>query len=151
MRRVAFIGHRLVLKDIKQKLKTAIENEIKNGNINFMVGVYGDFDKLTLEVLRELKKIYDIKIEVVVTSLSKIHSQNKNNFEENYTPYKDANIVMFETELEYFKNKITSSNKKMIDCSNVLICYVDINSYKSGAKKIFYYAKRKNLKIINLY
>ena len=39
----------------------------------------------------------------------------------------------------------------MIDECSTLICYVRPNSYRSGAKTIMNYAKRKGLKIINLY
>ena len=39
----------------------------------------------------------------------------------------------------------------MIDACDTLICYVDENAYRSGAKTSMRYAKRKGLKIINLY
>ena len=39
----------------------------------------------------------------------------------------------------------------MIDGCDTLICYVDPKRYRSGAKTAMNYAKRKGLKIINLY
>ncbi|MGN1061299.1 MAG: hypothetical protein ACI4QN_06160 [Candidatus Coproplasma sp.] len=39
----------------------------------------------------------------------------------------------------------------MIETCDTLICYVDEKAYKSGAKAALNYAKRKGLKIINLY
>ena len=39
----------------------------------------------------------------------------------------------------------------MIDTCDALICYVDEKAYRSGAKTAMRYAKRKGLRIINLY
>ena len=58
---------------------------------------------------------------------------------------------MFEIEETYFKRQITESNRKMIDICDTLICYVNKKHNHSGAKLAMNYAKRKGLKIINLY
>ena len=58
---------------------------------------------------------------------------------------------MFEIEDLHYKQRITTSNKKMIDSCDTLICYVDPNAWKSGAKTTMNYAQKKGLKIINLY
>ena len=39
----------------------------------------------------------------------------------------------------------------MIDGCDTLICYVDFKRYRSGAKTAMNYAKRKGLKIVNLF
>ena len=39
----------------------------------------------------------------------------------------------------------------MIDGCDTLICYVDPKRYRSGAKNAMNYAKRKGLKIVNLF
>lgn len=39
----------------------------------------------------------------------------------------------------------------MIDTCDTLICYVDSNSYRSGAKTAMRYAEKQGLNIINLY
>lgn len=49
------------------------------------------------------------------------------------------------------KQRITASNKQMIDSCDSLICYVEPNAWKSGAKTTMNYAQKKGLKIINLY
>lgn len=146
--KVTFIGHRILLQDgIEQKLKTAIENEIKSGCKNFIVGSHGEFDKTVLDVLLTLKNTYpEIQIEVVVT---------------NYNPKIQDEIIikekpkyetaMFEIEYLHPKQRITASNKQMIDSCDTLICYVQPNAWKSGAKTALNYAKKKGLKIINLY
>ena len=146
--KVTFIGHRILLQsNIQQLLKSAIENEIQSGCKNFIVGSHGEFDKTVLEVLLSLKNTYsEIQIEVVIT---------------NYNPkIKDEIIikenpkyetVMFEIEDLHPKQRITASNKQMINSCDTLICYVQPNAWKSGAKTALNYAQKKGLKIINLY
>lgn len=58
---------------------------------------------------------------------------------------------MYEIEEEHFKRQIIISNRKMINDCDVLICYVNKKRNPSGAKLAMNYAKRKGLKIINLY
>ena len=69
-----------------------------------------------------------------------------------YTSHSDVEIIMFDIEETHFKQKITKSNKQMIDSCDTLICYVDENyKYSSGAKTTFMYAKKKGLRTINLF
>ena len=59
MGKVCFIGHRQILDmSIREKLKKAVENEIKNGADFFTMGTHGDFDRMVLGVCRELRKTY---------------------------------------------------------------------------------------------
>ncbi len=58
---------------------------------------------------------------------------------------------MYEIENIHFKQKILVSNMKMIDECDTLICYVNNDNSKSGAKTIMKYAIRKGIKVINLY
>lgn len=39
----------------------------------------------------------------------------------------------------------------MIDSSDLIICYVDMNISKSGAKNAIFYAMKNNKEIINLF
>lgn len=54
-------------------------------------------------------------------------------------------------EQEHYKKRITTSNKKMIDESDILICYVDNQKSYGGAKTAFDYAQKIKLKTINLF
>ena len=146
--KVTFIGHRILLQsNIQQLLKSAIENEIQSGCKNFIVGSHGEFDKTVLDILLTLKNTYpEIKIEVVITNYNpKI--QDEIIIKEN----PKYETVMFEIEDLHPKQRITASNKQMIDSCDSLICYVQPNAWKSGAKTTMNYAKKKGLKIINLY
>ena len=156
MKKVCFVGHRQIFdRSIRERLKIAIENEIKNGCKFFTMGTHGEFDELALSVCRELRKSYkDIKIEVVITSLKKIEKQllYDDEFGKEYEiPYSDVSTIMYEIEETHFKKQITESNHQMIDDCDTLICYVNKKHNPSGAKHAMNYAKRKGLKIINLY
>lgn len=140
---------------IREKLKITIEKEIKNGCKYFTMGTYGEFDVLSLNICRELRKTYkDIKIEVVITSLKMIEKQllYDDEFGKEYEiPYSDVSTIMYEIEEIHFKRKIIESNYKMIDNCDTLICYVNNKHNPSGAKHAMNYAKKNCLKIINLY
>jgi len=147
--KTAFIGHRQVLaKNIYEKLVETIEAQIQNGCKSFTMGTHGEFDRLALSVCKNLRRQYkDIEIEVVVTSLHTIEKQD----ELDIPPYSDVKTVMYEIEDTYFKRQITLSNRMMIDTCDTLICFVDKNAYRSGAKTAMRYAEKRGLKIINLY
>ena len=147
--RTAFIGHRKVFaKDIEPRLIAAIQTEIENGCTAFTMGTHGEFDYLALSACRKLRQTHkELEIEVVITSLNAI----KKDSEFAAAPYDDVKTVMFDIESAHFKQRITLSNRQMIDSCDVLICYVDESTYRSGAKTAMLYAQRKELKIINLY
>lgn len=147
--KTTFIGHRQVYaKNIYTTLIKTIEEQIQNGCRCFSMGMHGEFDRLALSACRFLRHQYkNIEIEVVITGLHIIEKQD----ESNYTSYDDVNTVMYEIEDAHFKNRITLSNRMMIDNCDTLICYVDTNAYKSGAKNAMLYARKRGLNIINLY
>lgn len=153
--KVCFIGHRNINDNIKERLRIAIEYEIKNNIKHFLIGSHGDFDNLALSVCKELKTIYpDILIEVIVTSLHKANKQliHDDIFGKQYfTPYNDVQLIMYEIEEIYFKKRITISNQKMINECDILICYINNKKKYSGAKIAMNYAKKKGLKIVNLH
>ena len=146
--KTAFIGHRKIFaKDIYERLVTAIQTEIENGCKEFTMGTHGEFDQLALSVCRSLRQTHtDLEIEVVITSLNTIKKDGKL-----AAPFADVKTVMFDIEETHYKRKITLSNRQMIDGCDTLICYVDERLYRSGAKTAMRYAKKKGLKIINLY
>lgn len=153
--RVCFIGHRDIFEDIREKLKEAVENEIKNGADFFTMGTHGDFDRMALGVCRELRKTYKhITIEVVITSFKTIEpiiDHDEIFGDEKYYPYADVQTTMYNIEEEHYKRQIIASNKQMVDSCDTLICYVDKKKWRSGAKLALNYAKHKCLNIINLY
>ena len=163
IRRVCFIGHRSIgLGPIRERLKSAIVEQINNGCKFFTMGTHGEFDEMALSVCRELRSIHkDIEIEVVLTSYHKIKNKllqaikNEDGeieiIHENYNFYDDVKTIMYDTHDEHFKIQITMSNRQMIDTCDCIICYVNKDKAKSGAKTALNYATKQGLKIVNLY
>lgn len=155
-KKACFIGHRNIWNEnLKIKLAQVVEQEILTGTKHFTMGTHGDFDKVALNVCKDLRNRYkDIVIEVVIIDLQQLKTIVKSDpilGIEKYIPYDDVETVIYDTEQCHYKAKIISSNKQMVDNCTTLICYVNENKFKSGAKLILKYAKRKGLKIINLF
>ncbi len=155
-KKTCFIGHRNIIADenITKRLYEAIKKEIANGCTKFTMGTHGNFDKLALSVCKMLRQEFkNIEIEVVITSLNSIKKKTVTDIFGTtiLTPFDDVKTVMYDIEEEHFKNRITASNKQMIDTCQTMICYVDTKNTASGAKKAQNYAMRKGLKVINLF
>ena len=149
-KKICFIGHRQIFdSSVESRLIKEVQNQIDLGNTCFMVGTHGYFDKLALSVCRRLRDKYkQITITVVLTSLAKI---NYKICGELMNVYDDVDTVMYNIEEEFFKRRITASNKYMINDCDILICYVNPDYVNSGAKLISNYAKKQGLEVINLY
>jgi len=150
--KTCFIGHRNIVENEKiiNKLTTIIENQILNSCTNFLIGSHGRFDSLSLYVCKKLKAKYPyINIEVIFTNLNFL-KKDRDGFAISEL-YRDIKTLIYEIEGTHYKNRITLSNKKMIDECETLICYVDEKIKKSGAKKAMLYAQKKGLKIINIF
>ena len=145
----AFIWHRKVFaKGITERTIAAIQAEIENYCTAFAMGMHGEFNSLALTACRNLRRTHnELEIELVITSLNAI----KRDSELTAAPYSDVKTVMFDIEDAHFKQRITLCNRRMIDNCDALICYVDERVYRSGAKTTMRYAKKKGLKIVNLY
>ncbi|MGN1060288.1 MAG: hypothetical protein ACI4QN_01000 [Candidatus Coproplasma sp.] len=150
MSRTGFIGHRKIFaKTLEKRLTDTMTAQIRNSCRFFTMGTHGEFDNLALNICRRLRESYpDLVIEVVITNLNAINCTVGNDYQ---SPYADVKTVMYDIEDTHFKRQITLSNRRMIDTCDTLICYVDEKAYSSGAKTALNYAKKKGLKIINLY
>lgn len=148
---VSLFGHRDLLGvNIEQRLETALEDLINLGANNFIIGTHGQFDILSLKICKKLKTKYvDIKINIALTSLNKLNDEESKIY--NNQIYKDVELFSYDIESIYFKNIITYTNKKIVENSDVILCYVNNNKINSGAKKSIDYAKKLNKKIINIY
>ncbi len=58
MKYCTFFGHRDATDSLHETIKDAIREQIRNGITFFYVGTHGNFDRMVLICLRELKKEY---------------------------------------------------------------------------------------------
>lgn len=144
-KRVAFIGHRSAPKGkIEGRLLNAVDNAVKEGYSVFTMGVRGSFDEAAYEACSVKKRDgANLKIELVVTAASDDGKRKR--------AYSDAERVIYEVEEKHYKRRIVESNKIMVECSDMLVCYVDDSREKSCSKAIMNYAIKKGLKIVNLF
>ena len=149
---VAIFGHSFIfnIEKVKERLKKAIINLISLGYDTFLVGYHGDFDKLALGTLRDLKKKYNIKITLIVTSKNFFVKKNKNDYVMAHN-YNDVEICTYPIEDYYFKQQIIINNRFMVNDCDLVLAYVDESKYRSGARKTVKYAKKINKKIFNIY
>ena len=155
MKTVSFFGHGEIFykEKVKDRLEKTIEELKGQGYNDFLIGCHGDFDGLALSSCLKYRKEVDkdVKIHIVLTSLSFINKDKEGNSFVDFYMEKDCELVFYEIERVYYKNRITFSNKKMVDNSDLIICYVDMSKYKSGAKSAIKYALKQNKEIINLF
>lgn len=145
-----FAGHGKISygKDVQNQLFDKCRELITDFGVNeFWTGNYGNFDKVSAGVIRDLKKQYaDIELNLVIPYLTEEINQFREEYYENYD-----NIVMADIpEGTPKKYRILKCNKYLIDNSKYLIAYVGCSC--GGAAKTLEYAQKKNhIKIFNLY
>lgn len=135
---VTFCGNRFVYSDIKEALNDTVEKLIKEGADEFLLGGYGEFDKLAAITVKNMKKKYaHIRSVIVIPYLNKYY--NNDLYEVSLYP---------ELENVHPKGAIIKRNQYMVDASDVVVAYV---KYKNGgAAKTLKYAEKKNKRIIDI-
>ncbi len=152
---IAFFGHRQIFNEqvIKERIEKVLKEYACQKDIKVLIGCHGEFDRLALLTSINYKKKTNenIKISVVLTNLSYLNKDELGFSKvDNYNNL-GCETIFYDIEEIHFKKRITVSNKKMVDESDLIICYVDMNNYKSGAKTTILYAIKQNKKIINLF
>ncbi len=139
---VCFVGHRddWRISDIKDRLKTTIEQLIVDGYTVFFDGDMGAFDNLCRETILKLKKQYPFIKIILVTAY--YHEKRE-------IPACYSETVFVNTELYHYKQKIIKRNEWIVDNSDIIVSYVT-EKYKSGAYRTLKYAQKQNKPIICL-
>ena len=128
METIAFFGHRTVLN--KEKIKVKITNILKELNcknpIRCLVGCHGEFDDIALQACLEYKNTINsnLIISVVLTSLTFLNKQEYGYSRADYYNDRGCETVFYDLEEVYYKKRITYTNKKMVNDSDLIICYV---------------------------
>lgn len=155
MKSIAFFGHRQIYSEdqLKEKITSLLIEIVPQGFSNILIGSHGEFDRLALSTCLNYKKNVNnnIAINVVLTSLSVLNKDEYGFSKVDFYDKSNCETMFYDIEEIYYKNRITYSNKKMVDNCDLVICYVDMKSYKSGAKTAVNYALKQNKKVINLF
>lgn len=143
MKTVTFCGHREIDlasgEIIRESLYNTIEEMIKKGAKEFLLGGYGAFDTLSADILTKLKESYPhIRRTLVVPYIDR-ECDSKLYDESVYPPIEKAPK----------KLAIIKRNEWMIDNSDIVIAYIKYSW--GGAVRTYNYATRKQKQIINLY
>ena len=155
MKTIAFFGHREIFNkgEIKERIINTLKEVIPLGFSTLLIGCHGDFDSISLSACLNYRKNYDntLNINVVLTNLYLLNRDKCGYSKLDFYKDRKCETVVYDIEEVHFKKSITFSNKRMVDNSDLVICYVDMQSYKSGAKTAINYAIKQNKKIINLF
>lgn len=138
-----FFGHNDASSSIYEKFEGVVENVIlENGVTSFFVGNQGQFDNMTLSMLRNQKLKYPhINYNVVLTYMP--------SEKELWNPYEYGETMLPECiESVHPRYAISWRNKWMVDHSEYVICYVT-HSW-GGAAKYVEMAGKKGKQILYL-
>lgn len=152
MKVCSFFGHHAINSKeiVREKISLIISDLINNNFSTFLVGYHGDFDKLVLEELIKAKKLNcHIEIRLIFTTLTFLKPKYFDYVES--LREKGVQTKIYEIESIYYKNKITFSNKCMLNESQYAVFYVDESQKQSGAKSILKLAKKNNINYLNLF
>lgn len=144
---VSFFGHRKVYNVLQAE--AAIEKYVKKlisekPYVEFLVGRDGEFDILVASVIRRQKREYRSDNSALTWILPYPTSDFYNNEKEYRSYYDEIEIC----EGSHFKSAHRIRNRKMIDRSDLVICYVEHDS--GGAYQALRYAQGKRKMIVNL-
>ena len=121
-------------------LRSAIEDLIKQGVTEFLVGHQGQFDAMVRSCLQSLQVQYpDIRYHVVLAYLP---TKNRE--------FEDFSDTIYPEGLEtvHPKYAISRRNRYLLDMADICICYV--NYTYGGAYQFYRKAKSRGLTVINL-
>ena len=129
------IGHRGTPEAIYPRLLQAVKELIKNGATEFIVGGYGNFDRLCATAIRELKTRYP----VTLTFLTPYHNRPAPcGFDESWYPFEKAIPP---------HAAIVRANRAAVDLCDTVLAYA---RYHSNALSVIRYAETKGKPVLNL-
>lgn len=136
-----FFGHGECCGLDKTVLRNAIEDLIKRGTTEFLVGNHGQFDGMVFSCLQDLSKdhpeiSYSVALAYLLTR------------KEDCDIYQGHSIYPEGVEIGPAKFAIERRNRYLIDSADTCLCYIDHTW--GGAFKFARMAKSRGLQVINL-
>ena len=147
---VSFFGHRHLEygTEIENRLDMILYDLITQKQyVDFLIGRDGDFDLLVSPAIRRTIGNYAYGNTHFTLILPYMKAEYRDN-EKNYLEYYDEVEICSESAEIYPKSAIQIRNRNIVDCSNLVVCYIQ---YKNGgAYKTIQYARKQGKKIVNL-
>ena len=144
-----FAGHGKIYNynEIRAKLEECIEKIIVTENISeFLVGNYGDFDRMAAGTVKKLKEKYPcIKLTLVIPYLTSAINNNKDYYNKNF----DDILVAEIPESTPKRLGILKCNEFIVNKSDILIYHIE-HSWGGAYKTLMYARKQENLKIVKV-
>lgn len=142
-----FFGHRNIFEPVNDIVYEKICDLIENKNVTtFIVGDYGDFDKICTSMVRKAKQTHkNIKLILVRPYFSNELNTNKDFYRDLY----DDIIIPEELADVHYKQAIGKRNQWMIENSQYAIFFV--KRQYGGAYNALKYAQKLNKDFFNLY
>lgn len=142
-----FCGHSKIYtgyESLKEKLTFVVSELIEHEGVKrFMIGNYGQFDRMAASVCLDLKKDYpDIKVELVLP----YYRHQVDEYDKAYYLKFDS-VVVPDLENVPYRYRITKANEYMVKRSDIVVAYVNKNT--GGAAKTLAYAKRMGKRTID--
>lgn len=146
MKTVAFCGHSQLggkYETISAKVERIVSSMIANeGYDAFLVGNYGQFDRMAASMCLRLKKTNP---EITVCLIVPFYQPQLDSWEQVYRARFDE-VIVPALESTPYPYRILRANEYMVDCADTVIAYV--HSSAGGAAKTLRYAKRKGKTVI---
>ncbi len=134
MKKCFFIGHRFISEDNYPILLKTVETVAKEGVDEFIVGYYGEFDRMAARAVKEIKQRYQVKLTQLLPYHPAVRAvELSQGFDGSYYPDGMETVPM--------RFAIVHANRRAVDICDYLIAYVTHsvgNSYK-----ILEYAKHQ--------
>ena len=147
MRVCTFCGHSKIYspyEDIKAATQQIALCLIQDGYDCFLVGNYGQFDRLAASVCLTLKRDYP---SIVVNLVVPYYQPQLDSYEKEYRAWFD-DVIVPALESTPYQYRIVRANEYMVDRSDTIVAYV--NTSIGGAARTLAYAERKKKRIIRI-
>ena len=115
--------------------------------VEFLVGRDGEFDQIVSSAGRRLKAEWGDSICALTLVLPYMRAEYSDNMK-SFEAYYDSIEVCEESAIAHPKGAIQIRNRRMVDRSDMVVCYID-HEY-GGAYQTIQYAKKQKKKIINI-
>ncbi|MDO5399110.1 MAG: hypothetical protein Q4G33_14415 [bacterium] len=147
---VSLFGHRNIANksEIENRLDKLLHDILTNNDhVRFLIGHDGEFDLLAASAIRRAINSRGTGSASLILVLPYMRSEYYERGSLLLSDYDDIKICR-ESSKVHFKSAFHVRNRKMVDCSDLVICCIQRSS--GGAYTAVQYARNQNCKIINL-